>query len=53
VTVDEILDNDLGQRIYTLLILLDELSDSIPDSGMNIEFEVTITYYNGLYLMRL
>ena len=42
VSVDEILENDLGQKIYTLLVLLDELSDSVPEPTMSIEFEVRI-----------
>jgi len=37
VSISEILENDLGKNIHTLLVLLDELSSSVPKSGTNIE----------------
>jgi len=41
VSISEILENDLGKNIHTLLVLLDELCGSVPKSGGNLEYELS------------
>lgn len=43
-SIVEILENELGKNIHTLLILVDELSGLMPKSGMNIESEVCLIF---------
>jgi len=57
-SISEILENDLGKNIHTLLVLINELSGSTQRTGMNIESEFNsirnkLLSYNDIIKNRL